>query len=296
MKDLLVFIDQHPGAKEYMPDDEELPKAGKDWVANMLYTLYPRDFQYFILGAEQARRAKVDEQPIDTKRLVVHRRVELDNGTVVQRDVVDHELSRINSNRSDELLIAKTALVPSETTAQRCADRQRRVEAIGVDELPLSQDLDERRTAVEVLEGHGELVETADISSAATSEHVKAAAERLDLEILDCEAVLVELKGRSPDEPDALTTDEPLELTKLDGRLREVAHSHREVDSIVRTFDPRPHDVESARGQVETSRDAHLLTARLLQNDMRVELALEIARGDGSRDARVETNPSVRER
>ena len=81
-------------------------------------------------------RAKVDEQPIDTKRLVVHRRVELDNGTVVQRDVVDHELSRINSNRSDELLIAKTALVPSETTAQRCADRQRRVEAIGVDDHP----------------------------------------------------------------------------------------------------------------------------------------------------------------
>ena len=61
LKDLLAFIDKYPGTKEYLPDDEELPKSGKEWVANILYTLFPTEFQACILNAEKTRREKVNE-------------------------------------------------------------------------------------------------------------------------------------------------------------------------------------------------------------------------------------------
>ena len=48
MEQLLDFIKARPQLLEYFPAEEELPKAGKEWVANMLQTLCPEDFSALV--------------------------------------------------------------------------------------------------------------------------------------------------------------------------------------------------------------------------------------------------------
>ena len=39
MEQILAFIKDRPQLLEYFPTEEEIPKAGKEWVTNMLQTL-----------------------------------------------------------------------------------------------------------------------------------------------------------------------------------------------------------------------------------------------------------------
>ena len=60
MEQLLAFIKERPQLLEYLPEEAELPKAGKEWIANMLQTLCQQEFQALVRHAEQARRDKSD--------------------------------------------------------------------------------------------------------------------------------------------------------------------------------------------------------------------------------------------
>ena len=46
----MAFIEKNPSVKDYMPDSEEIPKAGKEWVAGMLQTLCKDDFSAYVKG------------------------------------------------------------------------------------------------------------------------------------------------------------------------------------------------------------------------------------------------------
>ena len=48
MEQILAFIKGRPDALEYFPATEEIPKAGKEWVINMLQTLYHQEFQAWV--------------------------------------------------------------------------------------------------------------------------------------------------------------------------------------------------------------------------------------------------------
>ena len=61
MKDLLQLILSKPELKIYFPKEEEIPKCGKEWVANVLQSLCPDAFQSFVREKEQIRRQKIDE-------------------------------------------------------------------------------------------------------------------------------------------------------------------------------------------------------------------------------------------
>ena len=61
MADLLTFIRAHPRVAPFLPEEAEIPKAGREWVANMLQTLCPEDFQAYVREQERRRRAKIDD-------------------------------------------------------------------------------------------------------------------------------------------------------------------------------------------------------------------------------------------
>ena len=62
MEQMLSFIKERPNILEYFPSEEEIPKAGKEWVVNMLQTLGQDDFQTWVRQAETARKEKIDQK------------------------------------------------------------------------------------------------------------------------------------------------------------------------------------------------------------------------------------------
>ena len=60
MEQLITFIKARPPIQNYFPAEADLPKAGKEWITNMLQTLCQHDFQFLVRQAEQARRDKTD--------------------------------------------------------------------------------------------------------------------------------------------------------------------------------------------------------------------------------------------
>ena len=62
MEQILNFIKERPDVLQYFPAEEEIPKAGKEWVVNMLQTLCQTEFQAWVRRAEQSRKEKIDLQ------------------------------------------------------------------------------------------------------------------------------------------------------------------------------------------------------------------------------------------
>ena len=60
MPDLITFSKRYPQVLEYLPAEEEMIKAGREWITNMLYTLKPEEFQALVRSKEQDRRDKMD--------------------------------------------------------------------------------------------------------------------------------------------------------------------------------------------------------------------------------------------
>ena len=56
MQDLLIFIERYGDLADYFPDLCDIPKCGKVWVANMLQTIMPAEFNEFVREKEKARR------------------------------------------------------------------------------------------------------------------------------------------------------------------------------------------------------------------------------------------------
>ena len=48
LKDLIQFINSHDHLEAYFPKEEEIPKCGREWVANVLQTKYPEEFKRFV--------------------------------------------------------------------------------------------------------------------------------------------------------------------------------------------------------------------------------------------------------
>ena len=45
MADLVSFLSERPRTHEYFPSFEELPKMGREWVANVLQALCGNEFE-----------------------------------------------------------------------------------------------------------------------------------------------------------------------------------------------------------------------------------------------------------
>ena len=48
MKDIKTFIESHPDSKKYYPELKELEKCGRGWTTNILYTLFPKEFNDWV--------------------------------------------------------------------------------------------------------------------------------------------------------------------------------------------------------------------------------------------------------
>ena len=62
MKDLLDFIRDRRDTHDYFPDEEEIPKQGKQWVKNMLRILCEDEFRAWVAERCRLHRAKADHQ------------------------------------------------------------------------------------------------------------------------------------------------------------------------------------------------------------------------------------------
>ena len=62
MADLIVFLRARPQIHDYFPAHEELPKMGREWVANVLQALCGEEFEQFVRQKEAAHREKVARQ------------------------------------------------------------------------------------------------------------------------------------------------------------------------------------------------------------------------------------------
>ena len=71
LPDILVFTKQFPEILEYLPEEEEMPRAGRDFICNVAYTLKPDEFTSFVRSKEQNRRAKLDSQQRNTVSLAI---------------------------------------------------------------------------------------------------------------------------------------------------------------------------------------------------------------------------------
>ena len=60
MPQILGLIRQHPSVLEYLPEEEEITRVGREFVCNVIYTLKPDEFNAFVREKEQFRRAKMD--------------------------------------------------------------------------------------------------------------------------------------------------------------------------------------------------------------------------------------------
>ena len=69
LQEIIVFIKQFPEILEYLPEEEEMPRAGRDFICNVAYTLKPDEFTSFVRSKEQSRRAKLDSQQRNTVSL-----------------------------------------------------------------------------------------------------------------------------------------------------------------------------------------------------------------------------------
>lgn len=61
MPDLIQFIQNRKELYPFFPAFEDIPKCGREWVANILETKCTRDFQSFVKDMEQQRRQKIDQ-------------------------------------------------------------------------------------------------------------------------------------------------------------------------------------------------------------------------------------------
>jgi len=48
MKNLLKFIEERPELTNFLPNDEEIVKSGRDWVANVLQTKCCENFSSYV--------------------------------------------------------------------------------------------------------------------------------------------------------------------------------------------------------------------------------------------------------
>ena len=62
MADLIAFLQARPRIHDYFPSFEELPKMGREWVANVLQALCGSEFEQFVRTKEAAHREKVARQ------------------------------------------------------------------------------------------------------------------------------------------------------------------------------------------------------------------------------------------
>ena len=60
LPDILSFVRQHPHILEYLPEEEELTRPGREFICNVAYTLQPEAFTQFVRQKEQQRRLKLD--------------------------------------------------------------------------------------------------------------------------------------------------------------------------------------------------------------------------------------------
>ena len=68
LAEILVFIRQHPVILEYLPEEEELMKPGREFICNVAYTIEPEAFSQFVRSKEQLRRQKLDDMQRNTVR------------------------------------------------------------------------------------------------------------------------------------------------------------------------------------------------------------------------------------
>ena len=69
LAEILTFIRQHPIILEYLPEEEELTRPGREFICNVAYTIEPDDFTAFVREKEQQRRQKLDNIQRNTVRL-----------------------------------------------------------------------------------------------------------------------------------------------------------------------------------------------------------------------------------
>ena len=69
LAEILVFIREHPVILEYLPEEEEITRPGREFICNIAYTIEPDDFTAFVRSKEQLRRQKLDDMQRNTVRL-----------------------------------------------------------------------------------------------------------------------------------------------------------------------------------------------------------------------------------
>ena len=60
LPEIMNFIRRFPQILEYLPEEEELHRVGREFVCNVAYTLRPNEFTAFVREKEQLRRNKLD--------------------------------------------------------------------------------------------------------------------------------------------------------------------------------------------------------------------------------------------
>jgi len=60
IKDIIAFIKTKPDIAVYFPEEEDIPKCGKEWVSNMLASLCNEEFEALVKAKVRDRRDKID--------------------------------------------------------------------------------------------------------------------------------------------------------------------------------------------------------------------------------------------
>ena len=61
LADILIFCRQYPIILEYLPDEEEITRPGREFICNVAFTIEPEAFTAFVRSKEQVRRQKLDD-------------------------------------------------------------------------------------------------------------------------------------------------------------------------------------------------------------------------------------------
>ena len=68
LADILIFIRRYPVILEYLPEEEEIMRPGREFICNVAYTIEPDAFTEFVRSKEQVRRQKLDDMQRNTVR------------------------------------------------------------------------------------------------------------------------------------------------------------------------------------------------------------------------------------